>query len=295
MRARWGACAPLRKVSLVAKIAAPQCDELQGTVKAKKTKARRIRARRSTCGDGRFDPGGEACDAGQGCASTERCDAACACMSAPGEPPAGPTAGVVELPPGSTLSLASLQVVARNATAIGADGSFHFDAAGSDPVLVLISDGEGVPVLAAYSDPRQGEPLRVNARSTALALLFFASSAFTRSPADYLQVRDVLAAHPAFAILAAAIEARLGAAPHAIADGDAQLLDAVGSAIADMSGPPAEPAACAARRQRPAPVPSSPACWLTHRSPRAASSSPSPTTRRGSRSPIPGGATSSST
>ena len=243
IHARWKSCPPLKKITLTARIAAPQCSEMQGTVKAKKTKAHRFRALQSTCGDGRFDPGGEACDAGQGCASAERCDAACTCMrpsgGPPEGPPAGPTNGVVELPPGSTLSLATLQVVARNATAIGADGSFSFESSGTDPTLVLISDGDGVPVLGAYSDSRQSGPLRVNARSTALALLFFASGAFTRSPADFQQVRDVLAAHPAFALLAAAIEQRLGAEPHAIALGDAGLLAAIGAAIDSMSRPPA--------------------------------------------------------
>ena len=229
--ARWKSCPPLKKVTLAAKIAAPECREITGTLRARKAKPRRFRAVRSTCGDGQLDAVREACDAGQGCAAAERCTATCVCDSTP----LGAGSGAVELPPGSTLSLTALQVIAPGASAIRPDGSFDF-AASSDPILVLIADGDGVPVLAAYSDPRQSGALRVNARSTALAMLFFASGAFTRAQSEYQQVRDLLAAHPAFATLAAAVEARLGVEPHAIAAGDPALLAAIQAAIDAMSG-----------------------------------------------------------
>jgi cysteine-rich repeat protein len=78
--ARWGTCGDLRKVSLAATIGA-DCNTMTGKRKAKKKKALKFQATRSTCGDGRLDEGGGeqcdggACDDGQPCTGTCECPA----------------------------------------------------------------------------------------------------------------------------------------------------------------------------------------------------------------------------
>jgi hypothetical protein len=62
LRAKWPSCADVGKVVLRARIAAPACDRLEGTVKRPGTPKVVFAAERVACGDGRLGPG-EACDA----------------------------------------------------------------------------------------------------------------------------------------------------------------------------------------------------------------------------------------
>jgi|GEM_PF-5323269 len=63
LAARWPACGDRRKVRLVGKLAAPACDVLRGTVRAKRSGAVGFEATRSVCGDGYVDSAaGETCD-----------------------------------------------------------------------------------------------------------------------------------------------------------------------------------------------------------------------------------------
>ena len=79
--ARWKRCGSARKVTLSARLD-EGCLSLSGTVKAKRAKARRFVARRSSCGDGATDRGaGEACEpAGEQCGAGTFCQE-CRCIS----------------------------------------------------------------------------------------------------------------------------------------------------------------------------------------------------------------------
>jgi hypothetical protein len=79
LKAKWNQCANVAKVKVVAKISAPECLTLDGTIRAKKTKAQHFTATRSTCDDGVVDSAaGEECDVGFPCAGGAAC-ANCTC------------------------------------------------------------------------------------------------------------------------------------------------------------------------------------------------------------------------
>jgi hypothetical protein len=79
--AKWRSCTGLRgKVKLRAQLAAPGCNRLVGTLKAKKFTAT-IAAGLSACGDGVLDPGVEQCD-GTGCGEGQDCAPDCTCGTA---------------------------------------------------------------------------------------------------------------------------------------------------------------------------------------------------------------------
>jgi hypothetical protein len=74
VKAKWKHCADLDKVSVVAKIPAPACLALDGTIRAKKTKAQHFTGTRSTCDDGVLDAaGGEECEPGFPCSAGATC------------------------------------------------------------------------------------------------------------------------------------------------------------------------------------------------------------------------------
>ena len=79
--AKWAPCGGLKgKVKLNAKLNAPGCDRLVGTVRAKKFTGA-ISATLSRCGDGIPDAGGgEQCDGG-GCSEGEGCQDDCTCAT----------------------------------------------------------------------------------------------------------------------------------------------------------------------------------------------------------------------
>lgn len=84
LKARWKTCGTARNVRLDAKIAAPACDTVRGTLKVKRAKALRFTATRRTiraavCGDGHIDAG-EPCDGVDGCGAGFDC-VACACVA----------------------------------------------------------------------------------------------------------------------------------------------------------------------------------------------------------------------
>ena len=81
VKAKWTQCADASKVKVAVKIAAPECLALDGTIRAKKTKAQHFTATRSACDDGVLDTaGGEQCDRGFPCATGAAC-ANCTCGS----------------------------------------------------------------------------------------------------------------------------------------------------------------------------------------------------------------------
>ena len=81
VKAKWSHCANVSKLKVVVKISAPACLALDGTIRAKKTKAQHFTATRSTCDDAVLDTaGGEECDRGFPCATGAAC-ANCTCGS----------------------------------------------------------------------------------------------------------------------------------------------------------------------------------------------------------------------
>jgi hypothetical protein len=81
LKAKWNQCAGASKVKVAVKIAAPECLALDGTIRAKKTKAQHFTGTRSACDDGVLDTaGGEQCDSGFPCAGGAAC-VSCACGS----------------------------------------------------------------------------------------------------------------------------------------------------------------------------------------------------------------------
>jgi hypothetical protein len=81
LKAKWKQCADVSKVKVAVKVSAPECLALDGTIRARKTKAQRFTATRSACDDGVLDTaGGEQCDSGFPCAGGAAC-VSCACGS----------------------------------------------------------------------------------------------------------------------------------------------------------------------------------------------------------------------
>jgi hypothetical protein len=80
--AAWPACGALRKVRLAARID-PDCFTMRGRLRARRMPARAFVATLSTCGDGRFDAGGEQCETSARCGVGQYCTAGCACADIP--------------------------------------------------------------------------------------------------------------------------------------------------------------------------------------------------------------------
>jgi hypothetical protein len=80
--AKWPACGSLTKVRLNAKIAAPTCNVLTGTLKAANAKPKKFDASRSACGDGVLDETLEECEPGQ-----ETCPGGVVCQECDCTPP----------------------------------------------------------------------------------------------------------------------------------------------------------------------------------------------------------------
>lgn len=116
--ARWARCGTLAKLRLKARIGAPACDELTGTLRAKGQASQSLRARRSACGDGIVDgPAGEECEA-QTADGDRACPGACnptgssaACRC--GGSPAPPTTSV---PPSTSSSSTTTSTAAASST-----------------------------------------------------------------------------------------------------------------------------------------------------------------------------------
>ena len=85
VQAQWAACGTLAKVRLKARIAAPACTELSGTLRAKRVRAEALRASRSVCGDGTVDASaGEECEPGTA-GGDDACPGACGAVGSASE------------------------------------------------------------------------------------------------------------------------------------------------------------------------------------------------------------------
>ena len=154
----------------------------------------------------------------------------------PTYPDAFPVAnGTVTLPSGSTLKPADLMVdVGTQVVAISSGGSFTVGVPPSGPSLALLTDGSGTGVLMAMF--QAGGTQAINAQTTAVTMLYYATGAYLLPTAALAQVLTLLANDPATAALATTIAQSVAADPHAIINNAAPLGPAVRQALTAMLG-----------------------------------------------------------
>ncbi len=140
---------------------------------------------------------------------------------ASGNPNIGMISGTVQLPAGSHIVLATLQVVnSLGGTHVANDGAFGFEAFRSGPQLAQVIDAGGAPMMAGFLST--SEPA-VNARTTAEALIYFAAGFFTLPAELQQQAYAQIAAAPGFSAVEAAVSADLVAGTGAFANTHASL------------------------------------------------------------------------
>jgi len=114
--ARWDHCGSFARIRVVARLAAPACDVMVGTIRARKLRKTRFTATRSTCGDARVDTiAGEACDTSDTCGAGHHCFA-CACLA----PTGACTKTVLPTTPASHVPVGTLITWADDPPASGA-------------------------------------------------------------------------------------------------------------------------------------------------------------------------------
>lgn len=138
--------------------------------------------------------------------------------------------GRVQLPPGSSLSLTTLQAFSAFGTSqVAADGTFALPEPSNSAAIVYLSDANGKLILLGYSSTSSG-PGEISPRTTAQVLLFYALGAQTLPPDQYAQALTLIAADNATAQLAITVGSRIAANPTALSDGDSTLDSAVSAA-----------------------------------------------------------------
>jgi len=147
--------------------------------------------------------------------------------------------GHLTLPAGTAIAPTDLTILTATRTADPVtDGSFSVGVPPSHPDLLLALDDQDRIVLLGFFDPADGAA-SLNASSTALALLYFATGCYTL-PADTMpDILGLLEADDALAPLTAAVSDALAASPTALADGDPNLLAALETAaneVLDVAG-----------------------------------------------------------
>ncbi|MCA9252607.1 MAG: leucine-rich repeat domain-containing protein [Phycisphaerales bacterium] len=140
-----------------------------------------------------------------------------------------PARGMIVLPDGVSSAVSTLRVATtREDATVGEDGSVEADVLADGPTLVQVFDpATDKLVLLGYLDASSSTPSEINAKSTAVALLYFALGAYTLPQGNTAETLELIAATPQCAELTATIEARLVANPTALSDDDAEVYDAV--------------------------------------------------------------------
>ncbi len=157
----------------------------------------------------------------------------------------------MQLPAGSSVSLSGLTVATSAGQApVGASGGFSARQIGSGVALVSVADGAGRPVLCGFLDAGLRGTPTINARSTAVALLFNALQAFTLPRDSWARAIELISSNAATDTLAEVAARRIAANPHAAVDGDTELMTALFAAV-DAINPPALPQAARALRSAP--------------------------------------------
>lgn len=140
-------------------------------------------------------------------------------------------AGQIVLPGGVALEVTALRVATSDfSDAPSAEGDFTLNVRLRTPSFVQVVDDSGRIILMGFANPDAAEPARIDARSTAVALLYFANAGWTLFPDSLQNVLDLLDQTQAASDLAAAIEAAMAANPTALHDGDDALLAALDAA-----------------------------------------------------------------
>src|SRR5579871_2611200 len=145
--------------------------------------------------------------------------------------------GRVQMPAGSKLAVTSLQVLSADGTTpVAANAGFTTPVRSTEPATLFLTDSAGNLIMIGYSSVNGG-PGEISARTTAQALLFYATGAQTLPPDQYAQALSMIAASSAATQLTNTVAARIAADPTALSDGDSALVTAVTSAAATLSPP----------------------------------------------------------
>lgn len=149
-----------------------------------------------------------------------------------------PVTGKVQLPSGSALQLANMKVVTCLGEApVAADGSCRAAEPAGGPALAFAADSSSKLVMMGFIDAEKSpRGLVIDAKSTAVALIFQALPAYTLIRDAWPGIIQMLAADKNTATLAQVVSQRLAANPYAILDKDAALLAAISTAVGAIRG-----------------------------------------------------------
>lgn len=152
-----------------------------------------------------------------------------------------PAGGTVTLPAGSVLNLADLTVFSALGTApVTADGAFTAQEPNSGPALAGLFDKAGNLILLGYIDADDPAGGAIDAKSTAVALLFQAIGGYLVPTGEWKKLLGLIADSPQAETLAAVIAARVAANPTALLDGDNEIRDALATAAPALAPPETE-------------------------------------------------------
>ncbi|HEY4320701.1 MAG TPA: hypothetical protein VGM77_05915 [Gemmatimonadales bacterium] len=164
--------------------------------------------------------------------------------------------GTATLPAGSQLKLSEMSVdILTQTVPVSSTGAFTVGISPGSPSLGLLLDASGDGVLMAVFDPASNDHA-ITTRTTAVAMLFYATSAHSFPTAVMSQILALLSADPAIAALDAVVAAAVVADPQALANNASGLGPAVTTALTTIlgaAGSVRKPAA-AARLEDPVPT-----------------------------------------
>jgi hypothetical protein len=139
--------------------------------------------------------------------------------------------GKIELPANSALKPKELKIVTCVSTeSVSSDGSYSAKEAGNGPALAFVTNAAGVPILMGFVQSSGSSENKVNALSTAVALLFQALPAYTLPRDTWPSLIVLLEKHPATIELANTITERFAADNNLLAEPDANMLQAIQNA-----------------------------------------------------------------
>jgi hypothetical protein len=140
--------------------------------------------------------------------------------------------GTVALPDNSSIELKDLSIVTcAGREDIASDGSFTAKEPGAGAAMAFITDEDGSPLLAGFVDGSGEGGNRLDAKSTAVILLFQALSAYTLPRDTWPQIISLLEAHPAAAKLTESINERFAEDPQFIGNQDPVVIAALQDAV----------------------------------------------------------------
>jgi len=141
--------------------------------------------------------------------------------------------GRVTLPPGVVSPMSSFKVSTSTADVQPSDdGSFSAEVLFRTPTLMQVFDDADRLVLLGFVNPDAIEPPQINARSTAVAMLYLSIGGWLTFPDSLQNILDLIEQSPATTELTTAIETGLAANIGALEDGDESLLTAIEAAHA---------------------------------------------------------------